>query len=71
MIINDPLVSRWHAEIRFEEEVFVLYDMGSSNGTFVGDKESYKAEENRKYRHPLEDGQYILLGETTLVFKTL
>jgi predicted component of type VI protein secretion system len=31
----DPTVSANHAEIRWEREGFVLYDMGSLNGTFL------------------------------------
>lgn len=72
--LNDQTCSAQHARIRAEpredeESAFVLYDMGSSNGTYVGDKESYKDEENQTYRHELQDGDYLLLGETTLVFK--
>ncbi|MGD2207637.1 MAG: FHA domain-containing protein [Anaerolineae bacterium] len=74
--IRDDTVSSQHARIRIEERedeesVFVLYDMGSSNGTYAGDRESYKDEENRTYRHELQDGDYLLLGETTLAFKRL
>lgn len=31
----DPTVSASHAEIRFERDGFVLYDMGSLNGTYL------------------------------------
>jgi hypothetical protein len=76
IVLRDDTCSAQHARIRSEaqeegEPIFVLYDMGSSNGTFVGDKESYKDDESRKYRHPLQDGDYMLVGETTLVFKKL
>jgi len=76
IIIHDATCSAQHARIRIEtndedETLYVLYDMGSSNGTYIGDKETYKDEENRKYRHELQDGDYILIGETTLVFKRL
>lgn len=76
VVIHDGCCSAQHARIRIEsqeddETAFVLYDMGSSNGTFIGDKESYQNEENRKYRHELQDGDYLLVGETTLVFKKL
>jgi hypothetical protein len=74
--LRDETCSGQHARIRVEakedkESSFVLYDMGSRNGTYIGDKETYKDEENRKYRHELEDGDYLLVGETTLVFKKL
>jgi hypothetical protein len=76
IVIHDETCSAQHARIRIEaredkESAFVLYDMGSSNGTFVGDRETYKDEENLKYRHELQDGDYLLVGETTLVFKRL
>ena len=68
----DDTVSRQHARIKVEpreegEPAFVIYDMASANGVFVGDKETYR--DNQVYRHELKDGDYILIGETTLVFK--
>ena len=77
IVIHDETCSAQHARIRIEakedgdETAFVLYDMGSRNGTYIGDKETYKDEESRKYRHELQDGDYLLLGETSLVFKRL
>ncbi len=74
--LRDDTCSSQHARVRTEptegkESAFVLYDMGSSNGTFVGNKESYRDEGSRTYRQPLADGDYVLIGETTLVFKML
>lgn len=74
--LRDDTASAQHARIRIEareneEPAFVLYDMGSSNGTFVGDKKTHKDEESRTYRHQLQDGDYVLIGETALVFKKL
>jgi hypothetical protein len=74
--VRDETCSAQHARIRIEasegaEPTYVLYDMGSSNGTFIGTKETYKDEENKKYRHELQDGDHLLVGETTLVFKKL
>lgn len=76
IVVHDETCSSQHARIRVEakeggEPAYVLYDMGSRNGTFIGDKETYQDEENRKYRHELQDGDYILIGETVLVFKKL
>jgi pSer/pThr/pTyr-binding forkhead associated (FHA) protein len=76
IVLHDETSSAQHARIRLEEHedaesALVLYDMGSRNGTFVGDQESYRDEENRQYRHELEDGDYMLVGETTLVFKKI
>lgn len=76
IVVRDETCSAQHARIRIEDQegkepAFVLYDMGSRNGTYIGSKESYKDDENRKYRHKLQDGDYLLVGETTLVFKKL
>jgi pSer/pThr/pTyr-binding forkhead associated (FHA) protein len=76
IVLNDETVSAQHARIRREvkegqEPVFALFDMGSRNGIYAGPKDSYKDEENRVYRHELQDGDYLLMGETTLVFKKL
>jgi pSer/pThr/pTyr-binding forkhead associated (FHA) protein len=76
IVVPDETVSAQHARIRREakegqEPVYALFDMGSRNGIFVGDKETYKDEEQRVYRHELNDGDYLLIGETTLVFKSL
>jgi pSer/pThr/pTyr-binding forkhead associated (FHA) protein len=74
IILRDETVSAQHARIRRElkegqEPVYALFDMGSRNGCQVGGRDTYRNEENRVYRHELKDGEYILLGETTLVFK--
>jgi hypothetical protein len=74
--LRDDTCSAQHARIRIEAEegqepAYVLYDMGSSNGTFIGTRETYKDAESRQYRQELQDGDYLLLGETTLVFKKL
>jgi len=74
ILIPDPACSSQHARIRLEadesgNQVYVLYDMASSNGTYAGTKGDYKDESSRVYRHVLQDGHYILIGETTLVFK--
>ena len=76
IVIRDDTCSAQHARIRIETKegegsVFALYDMGSRNGTFIGDKQTYRNEESRKYRHELQDGDHLLIGETTLVFKKL
>jgi pSer/pThr/pTyr-binding forkhead associated (FHA) protein len=76
IVLRDETVSAQHARIRREakenqEPIFALFDMGSRNGIFVGDQESYKEEENRIYRHELQDGDFLLMGETSLAFKKL
>ncbi len=77
LLSGDPTVSSQHAKIRLEpkeegeegEQVFILYDLASANGTYVGTKQTYRDESSRIYRRELKDGDYLLLGESTLVFK--
>lgn len=71
---GDVYISGQHAKVRLEpseedeeKQVFVLYDLASSNGTFAGDRDEYR--DRRIYRHELHDGDFIFIGETTLVFK--
>lgn len=76
IVVRDETCSAQHARIRAEareekKTAFVLFDLGSRNGIYVGDRESYRDEENRTYRHELQDGDHLLIGETTLVFKRL
>jgi adenylate cyclase len=47
-------VSRCHAEVRFENERWVLRDLGSSNGTFVGS--------TRVAEHELQSGDRVRIG---------
>ena len=74
IVVSDPSCSSQHTKVRQEpdengKQVFVIYDLASANGLFVGVKETYKDPASRAYRHVLKDGDYILIGETTLVFK--
>ncbi len=59
----DPTVSSQHAEIRFEDNTFVLYDMGSLNGTYLNGCGVRRA--------TLHDGDEISLGQEgpKLVFR--
>ena len=73
---GDSTISAQHAKVRLEpreggaedEQVFMLYDLASANGTFVGTSQNYREDTNRVYRRELHDRDYILVGETTLVF---
>ncbi len=67
IILEDTSVSRQHAKLRREPgsrkaEQFYIYDLGSSNGTFVNDK--------KVVRKVLNDGDKIRIGETLMVFKS-
>jgi hypothetical protein len=74
VLAGDTYISAQHAKVRLERseegednQVFVLYDLASANGTFAGSREDFR--DNQVYRHELEDGDFILFGETVLVFK--
>ncbi|MCS7038078.1 MAG: FHA domain-containing protein [Anaerolineae bacterium] len=60
VVLQDPTVSARHARIRYENERFVIYDLGSTNGTFLG--------EYRLDRQPLVEGDELRLGNTWLLF---
>lgn len=61
LVLDDPEVSGQHALIKYEQGRFVIYDMASTNGTFVNG--------HRVQRQSLMDGDRIRIGGTTLVFK--
>ena len=73
---GDSTISAQHAKVRLEqkeggaedEQVWMFYDLASANGTFVGTRQNYREESSRAYRRELKQGDYILIGETTLVF---
>jgi len=58
---DDPTVSGEHAAIVFEHGRFVLYDLASTNGTYLNGQ--------RIQRQMLYDGDEIRLGSSVLVFK--
>ena len=62
--IDHNTISRQHAVMKMEEGQFRLYDMGSTNGTFVNDQ---------RLREPavLEDGAMVRFGEKSFVFKAI
>jgi pSer/pThr/pTyr-binding forkhead associated (FHA) protein len=76
LLSGDPTVSGQHAKVRLEpkeggvegEQVFVLYDLASANGTYAGTRENFSDDNSRVYRYELNSGTYILLGETVLTF---
>lgn len=61
VVLDDPTVSAEHAAIVFEHGRFVLYDLASTNGTFLNGQ--------RIQRQMLYDGDEIRLGNSVLVFK--
>jgi pSer/pThr/pTyr-binding forkhead associated (FHA) protein len=61
VVLDDPTVSSEHAAIVFEHGRFVLYDLASTNGTYLNDQ--------RIQRQMLYDGDEVRLGKKKLVFK--
>lgn len=57
--LMDEGISREHSQILREGDQMILADMGSTNGTFCNGI--------RVDRHPLADGDKILLGSTTIL----
>ena len=62
VVIDHATVSRQHATIKLEGDQFRLYDLGSSNGTFVGEQ---------RVREPvtLQDGSIVRFGAVPFIFK--
>lgn len=58
IILDDPKTSRIHTAIRYWDDIFIVRDMGSSNGTFLNDE---KIEVAR-----LSPGDVIKIGNTTI-----
>jgi len=58
--IHDTEVSRHHAEIRRDDQQYVLSDLGSSNGTFVNGR--------RVRQHRLVSGDHVQVGRTLMLY---
>lgn len=61
VVLIDQYMSVHHAEIRAEGGVWVLRDLGSTNGTFVNDK--------RIDKHELIDNDNVRFGQSLVKFK--
>lgn len=59
--IDDPKVSRRHAEVRPAGDAFRLVDLGSTNGTLVNGQ--------RTVEHELGDGDRIQVGDSVVRFE--
>ncbi|MEW5718713.1 MAG: FHA domain-containing protein [Chloroflexota bacterium] len=61
IFLDDPKVSRQHARLEARGDAFVVRDLGSTNGTWVGDQ--------RVETYTLQDGDTLSIGQARLVFK--
>ena len=61
LVLDDSAVSGQHAQVRYEQGRFFLYDLASTNGTFINEK--------RVQRQGLMDGDRIKVGDTVILFK--
>lgn len=61
IVLEHPTVSGEHARIRFEGGQFYLYDLASTNGTFVNN--------HRVQRQMLMDNDVVRFGDAEMVFK--
>ncbi len=62
LVLEHPKVSRHHAEVQCRGSLFVLRDLGSTNGTWHG--------EARVDQLVLQDGDEFRIGDATIVFKS-
>ena len=60
--LHDTEVSRRHAEFRQQDDVYLLVDLGSANGTFVNNERITEAK--------LKAGDHVAFGQTLLVYST-
>lgn len=63
ILVEESSVSGEHAKIRWENGVFIIYDLASTNGTFVNGR--------RVEKQRLMDGDIVGLGRMEFVFKQL
>ena len=63
VVLDDERVSLHHALITVRDGVYWLEDLGSTNGTFVGDDKRVMA------AHALVDGDQVRLGGIVLAFR--
>ena len=61
IVLKEPKVSRKHAEIQYIGGKYILLDLESSNGTFVGGK--------RVSEQVLQPNDEIVIGNTKMLFK--
>lgn len=63
VVLTDQFMSTKHAEIKAENGLWVLRDLGSTNGTYVNDQ--------RISQRELVDNDFIRFGQSVVKFKSL
>ncbi len=63
IVLDDAAVSRSHAQIHRQGDVFLIEDLGSGNGTIVNDKVLPK-----ESKRPLRHGDRVRIGRSLLEF---
>jgi hypothetical protein len=63
IVMQDKFMSSRHAEIKAEQGMWILKDVGSTNGTYVNNR--------RVDRHELVDNDFIKFGSAMVKFKSL
>jgi len=61
IVVDHPTISRHHGWIKEDKGEFLVFDVGSANGTFVND-------ERIEAPRPLQTGDVIRFGEVEFVF---
>jgi pSer/pThr/pTyr-binding forkhead associated (FHA) protein len=62
IVLTDATVSRHHAWIKWEDDGFFVFDVGSANKTYVN--EEVVTDPRR-----LEDGDIVRFGDAAFIFK--
>jgi hypothetical protein len=63
LILNDPLVSKFHAKIYLQGQNHILVDLGSANGTFVNEQRL-----SLDTTHPLKVGDRVRFGQAVFTY---
>jgi pSer/pThr/pTyr-binding forkhead associated (FHA) protein len=63
IILDTSTVSGEHARVRYEGGQFFLYDLASTNGTFINNRQIQK--------QMLRDGDVVRFGQAETVFKSV
>ncbi len=64
IVIREGRISRFHAEVRFERNEFVIYDLGSLNGVLVNNALIPQGKSI-----PLRPGSVVTIGSYSFVFE--